>query len=207
MTFTKFVCWDVDRVRRVMGVEATQTADSIFLATHHPIAMYRQELIEIPSQVRYSEEQFLKDFLAEQDFAFVPVLGSSGTGKSHLIRWLAANIESTQKRRVLLIPKIGTNLKDIISLILEGMAGATFDEYRQRLNRATSTLTEAQAREQTLNQLAAAVGPNGRGDRTNLSDAQDYLVDVIDSFLYDPFFREHWLKDVAKSWGAIAGIL
>ncbi len=195
MTFTKFVCWDVDRVRRVMGVEATQTADSIFLATHHPIAMYRQELIEVPSRVRYSEEQFLNDFLAEQDFAFVPVLGSSGTGKSHLIRWLAANIASTQKRRVLLIPKIGTNLKDIISLILEGMAGATFDEYRQRLNRATSTLTEAQAREQTLNQLAAAVGPNGRGDRTNLSDAQDYLVDVIDSFLYDPFFREHWLKD------------
>jgi hypothetical protein len=195
MTFTKFVCWDVERVRRVMGVEATQTADSIFLATHHPIAMYRQELIEAPSQVRYSEQQFLKDFLAEQDFAFVPVLGSSGTGKSHLIRWLAANIESTQKRRVLLIPKIGTNLKDIISLILEGMAGATFDEYRQRLNRATSTLTEAQAREQTLNQLAAAVGPNGRGDRTNLSDAQNYLVDVIDSFLYDPFFREHWLKD------------
>jgi len=195
MTFTKFVCWDVERVRRVMGVEATQTADSIFLATHHPIAMYRQELIEVPSRVRYSEEQFLKDFLAEQDFAFVPVLGSSGTGKSHLIRWLAANIESTQKRRVLLIPKIGTNLKDIISLILEGMAGATFDEYRQRLNRATSTLTEAQAREQLLNQLAAAVGPNGRGDRTKLSEEQYYLVDVIDSFLYDPFFREYWLKD------------
>lgn len=195
MTFTKFVCWDVDRVRRVMGVEATQTPDSIFLATHHPIAMYRQELIEAPSRVSYSEEQFLKDFLAEQDFAFVPVLGSSGTGKSHLIRWLAANIESTQKRRVLLIPKIGTNLKDIISLILEGMEGASFDEYRQRLNRATSTLTEAQAREQLLNQLAAAVGPNGRGDRTQLSDVEIYLVGAVDPLLYDPFFREHWLKD------------
>ena len=195
MTFTKFVCWDVERVRRVMGVEATQTADSIFLATHHPIAMYRQELIEVPSRVPYSEKQFLKDFLAEQDFAFVPVLGSSGTGKSHLIRWLAANIESTQKRRVLLIPKIGTNLKDIISLILKGMAGATFDEYRQRLNRATSTLTEAQAREQLLNQLAAAVGPNGRGDRTQLSEVEGYLVGAVDSLLYDPFFREHWLKD------------
>ncbi|MEG4486148.1 protein DpdH [Microcoleus sp. D2_18a_B4] len=196
MTFTKFVCWDVDRVRRVMGVEATQTPDSIFLATHHPIAMYRQELIDAPSRVPYSEEQFLKDFLAEKDFAFVPVLGSSGTGKSHLIRWLAANIESTQKRRVLLIPKIGTNLKDIISLILEGMAGATFDEYRQRLNRATSSLTEAQAREQLLNQLAAAVGPNGRGDRNKLSDVEYYLVGAVDSFLYDPFFRkEYWLKD------------
>jgi hypothetical protein len=195
MTFTKFVCWDVDRVRRIMGVEATQTPDSIFLATHHPIAMYRQELIEAPSRISYSEEQFLKDFLAEKDFAFVPVLGSSGTGKSHLIRWLAANIKSTEKRRVLLIPKIGTNLKDIINLILEGMAGASFDEYRQRLNRATSTLTEAQAREQLLNQLAAAVGPNGRGDRTKLSDVEDYLVGAVDSLLYDPFFREHWLKD------------
>ena len=195
MTFTKFVCWNVDRVRRVMGVEATQTPHSIFLATHHPIAMYRQELIDAPSRVTYSEEQFLKDFLAEQDFAFVPVLGSSGTGKSHLIRWLAANIESTQKRRVLLIPKIGTNLKDILSLILEGMPGSTFDEYRQRLNRATSSLTEAQAREQLLNQLAAAVGPNGRGDRTKLSDVEDYLVGAVDSLLYDPFFRKHWLKD------------
>ena len=195
MTFTKFVCWDVDRVRRVMGVEATQTPDSIFLATHHPIAMYRQELIEAPSRVTYSESEFLKDFLAEQDFAFVPVLGSSGTGKSHLIRWLAANIASTPKRRVLLIPKIGTNLKDIISLILEGMAGASFDEYRQRLSRATSSLTEAQAREQLLNQLAAAVGPNGRGDRTKLSDVEDYLIGAVDSLLYDPFFRQHWLKD------------
>lgn len=95
----------------------------------------------------------------------------------------------------MLIPKIGTNLKDIISLILEGMEGASFDEYRKRLNRATSTLTEAQAREQLLNQLAAAVGPNGRRDRTKLSDEENYLVDVVDSLLYDPFFLEHWLKD------------
>lgn len=195
MTFTKFVCWDLDGVRRVMDVEATQTPDHIFLATHHPIAMYRQELIEAPSRIPYSEKQFLKDFLAERDFAFVPVLGSSGTGKSHLIRWLAANIKSTEKRRVLLIPKIGTNLKDIISLILEGMEGATFDEYRKRLNRATSSLTEAQAREQLLNQLAAAVGPNGRRDRTKLSELEDYLVGAVDSILYDPFFREYWLKD------------
>ncbi|MEP6516368.1 protein DpdH [Microcoleus vaginatus] len=193
--FTKFVCWELERVRWVMNVEATQTPDHIFLATHHSISMYRQELIEAPSRIPYSEEQFLKDFLAEKDFAFVPVLGSSGTGKSHLIRWLAANIKSTDKRRVLLIPKIGTNLKDIISLILEGMEGASFDEYRKRLNRATSTLTEAQAREQLLNQLAAAVGPNGQRDRAKLSELEDYLVDTVDSLLYDPFFRKHWLKD------------
>lgn len=195
MTFQNFVCWNLDRVRRIMNVEATQPPNHLFLATHYPIAMYRQELIEAPSRVEYNEENFLKDFLSEKDFAFVPVLGGSGTGKSHLIRWLAANIKSTDNRKALLIPKIGTNLKDIISLILEGMEGEKFDEYRDRLNRATSTLTEAQARVQLLNQLAAAVGPNGRHDRAKLSEMQDYLVDGIDSLLYDPFFREHWLKD------------
>jgi hypothetical protein len=195
MTFEKFVCWNLDRVRRVMDVEATQPPNHLFLATHHPIAMYRQELIEAPSRVAYDEERFFKDFLAEKDFAFVPVLGGSGTGKSHLIRWLAANIKSTDNRKVLLIPKIGTNLKDIIGLILEGMEGKKFDEYRDRLNRAASTLTETQARVQLLNQLAAAVGDNGKRDRTKLTDEQNYLVDELDSLLYDPFFREHWLKD------------
>ncbi len=133
--------------------------------------------------------------MASKDFAFVPVLGESGTGKSHLIRWLSANIQSTKKRKVILIPKIGTNLKDILGLILEGMEGNLFDEYRKRLNDATSSLTEAQAREQLLNQLAAAVGPNGRHDSAKLSETEIDLVEELGALLYDPFFREeHWLK-------------
>ncbi|MDP5016204.1 MAG: protein DpdH [Dolichospermum sp.] len=197
MTFEKFVCWNSENIRRVMDVEATQAENHIFLATHHPIKMYLQELIRDTSvRVPYNEQQFLKDFLAEKDFAFVPVLGTSGTGKSHLIRWLAANIQSTPQRKVLLIPKIGTNLKDIINLILQGMEGEKFDEYRQRINRATNTLTETQARIQLLNQLAAAVGDNGKRDKSKLTDEENYLIEELDSLLYDPFFREnYWLKD------------
>lgn len=197
MTFQNFVCWRSQQVQSIMNVEATQPPDHVFLATHHPVAMKRGELIKGDSEIRYSEEEFLRDFLATEDFAFVPVLGESGTGKSHLIRWLAANIESTDTRKVLLIPKIGTNLKDIIGLILniEGMEGEKFDEYQQRLNKATSTLTEVQARVQLLNQLAAAVGDKGKRDRSKLTDEQNYLVDELDSLLYDPFFREYWLKD------------
>lgn len=197
MTFQNFVCWHSDQVQHVMNVEATQPPEHVFLATHHPVAMKRKELIKGESEIYYSEEEFLRDFLATADFAFVPVLGATGTGKSHLIRWLAANIESTKKRRMLLIPKVGTNLKDIIDKILnlEGMDGAKFDEYRKRLNRATITLTEAQARVQLLNQLAAIVGDDRIRYRSQLTDVQDYLVEELDSLLYDPFFRGHWLKD------------
>lgn len=37
MTFEKFVCWNLEKVRRVMDVEATQPQNHIFLATHYPI--------------------------------------------------------------------------------------------------------------------------------------------------------------------------
>lgn len=198
MTFSKYVCWRPEMVRKVMDVEATQPDDHIFLATHHPIKMYRQPLTATQSKVPYDEEKFLKDFLETPDFAFVPVLGTSGTGKSHLIRWLYTRIRSIRQEphyRVLLIPKIGTNLRDIIERILAGLEGAEFDEYRNRLRQAANTLSEAEAREQLLANLAIAVGPSGRHDRTSLSEAQNYLVDVLPDFLFDPFFREHWLRN------------
>ncbi len=196
MTFQNFVCWNFDGVQRVMNVDATQPPDYVFLATHHPVAMKKGELIKGGTEIIYSEQEFLKDFLATQDFAFVPVLGSTGAGKSHLIRWLAANIKSTDKRKVLIIPKLGTNLKDIIEMILgiEGIEGEKFADYHQRIKRATSTLTELQAREQLLNQLALAVGINSQRDRSQITAIQDHLIKELDSLLYDPFFRQHWLK-------------
>lgn len=197
MTFQNYVCWRSENVHRILNIEATQSPDHIFLATHHPIVMKRGELISGGVETSYNENDFLKEFLASPDFAFVPVLGSSGTGKSHLIRWLKANIETTERRLVLLIPKLGTNLKDIIGMILNlpQLRGEKFDEYRLRLNQATNSLTEGETRQQLLNQLAIAVGDNNRRNRSRLTEVQDYLIGELNSLLYDPFFRQHWLKD------------
>ena len=111
MTFSKYACWKPAMVRQVMDVEATQPEEHIFLATHYPTKMYRQNL-EAQSRIPYNEESFLRDFLETPDFAFVPILGTSGTGKSHLIRWLYTRLRSICREphyRVLLIPKVGTN--------------------------------------------------------------------------------------------------
>ncbi len=198
MSFTNYVCWDKKRVQTILNVEAIENSDHVFLATHHPIKMRKNKLIRdlINEQTGefYREEEFLEDFLASQDFAFVPVLGNSGTGKSHLIRWLSANIQATKNRKVLLIPKIGTNLKDIIRMILDipELIEPHFQEYKNRLERATNTLDENEAREQLLNQLAIAI----QRERPNLTEIQEYLVEELSSLLYDPYFRkEHWLKN------------
>ena len=199
MTFSNYVCWREDMVRSVMDVEATLPPDHIFLATHHPTTMYRGDLTEKSVRIPYGEEQFLKDFLSSPDFAFVPILGTSGTGKSHLIRWLYTRLKATCKEpryRVLLIPKVGTNLKDIIRLILQDLEGSEFDDYRNRLNSTTSTVSESQAREQLLANLAIAVGASGSHDSSKLSDTQAYLEEALPSLLHDPFFRQqYWLRE------------
>jgi len=198
MTFSKFVCWKSDMVRQVMDVEATQPEDHIFLATHHPAKMYRQNLTEAQSRIPYDEENFLKDFLETPDFVFVPILGTSGTGKSHLIRWLYTRLKGVRKEphcRVLLIPKVGTNLRDILERILTGIEGSEFDEYRSRLRQATNALTEAEAREQLLANLAISVGLSGKSDISSLSEIEYEIAKGLPDLLRDPYFTEQfWLK-------------
>lgn len=197
MSFQNYICWQSSTIQKVFTIEATQAEKSIFLATHHPIKMKKSESILGEDDLAYTEDEFLADFLKSDDFAFVPVLGTSGTGKSHLIRWLSAKIESTETRKVLLIPKLGTNLKDIINLILDlpELQAEKFEEYRKRVQQSSNRLSEKEAREQFLNNLAIAVGENNRLDPQNLSEEEAFLVTELPSFLYDPHFRQHWLKD------------
>jgi hypothetical protein len=183
-----------------MDVEATHPPEHLFLATHHPISMYRQDLIEGTSKIAYTEEDFLQNFLAldiSTEPAFVPILGTSGTGKSHLIRWLYIRLKrlkrNDQSCKVLLIPKIGTNLKSIIESILEGMVGQEFDEYRLRLQSSSNSLTKEEACKQLLANLAIAVG---RPEEENLIEQGfEYIIDGLPALLDDPHFkREYWLK-------------
>ncbi|GAB6179920.1 hypothetical protein JCM14036_12390 [Desulfotomaculum defluvii] len=195
MTFQNVRCWDPDLVGKVMDTEALQISDAIFMATHHPAKMYRQDLRLADSHIAYDEKQFLVDFLDDKkDFVFTAVLGGSGTGKSHLIRWLSLSIPRNEKRRVLLIPKVGTNLREVIRLILQDMEGPQFDRYRERLEMTNQSLSENEAREVLLNQLAVAVGPNGPHASDELSDAEGYLQEELPNLLYDPFFRGLLLK-------------
>ncbi|QDV37414.1 protein DpdH [Tautonia plasticadhaerens] len=206
MPFRRFVCWQPAWVEQVMDTEALQPADHVFAATHHPVKMSRSTLTALyggdrpdrAAQAAYPEEQLLRDFLAPKEFAFVPVLGEAGTGKSHLIRWLASNVPRAANRHVLLIPKVDTNLRDVLDRILRlpGTDGPRFDDYRSRLFRATSELrTEREAREKLLNNLAVACGPNGPHQMRNLDEVQEYLVHNLPNLLYDPFFRDELLRD------------
>jgi hypothetical protein len=206
MPFERYLCWDPMWAERVMNTEALQPPPHVFLAVHHPVKMFQTTLTALykgqPSGrevSRYTEEQFLKELLKPKDFAFVPVLGNAGTGKSHLVRWIKENIPAAPNRHVLLIPKVDTNLKDVLARILN-LPGVKddpqFDDYRSRLRRAASELrTDKEAREKLLNNLAVACGENGPHKMQRLNEYQDEIAKKLPDLLYDPFFRDEFLKD------------
>jgi hypothetical protein len=194
MSFKGVVCWRAEMVAKAMDTEALQTSRALFLATHHPIRMYRASNVQGGKPEPDDEHRFLADFMKPKGWAFAAVLGASGTGKSHLIRWLDLNVPRDKHRKVMLIPKVGTNLRNIITQILEGMEGPRFDEYRNRLAGGAQERSEAASRFRLLTNLAYAVGESQERNR-QLSTLEAKLAKDLPNFLLDGVFRNYLLAD------------
>jgi hypothetical protein len=85
-------CWRRDDAEAMLRIEALSGDDTLFLATHSPI---RDFLVSGPKRQDLAEvtEAGLLDALSNsrRTHAFCVVQGDPGSGKSHLIRWLAVH--------------------------------------------------------------------------------------------------------------------
>jgi hypothetical protein len=188
-----------------MNTEALQPPVPVFLAVHHPVKMFRTSYASLyqgrveEALSPYTERRLLEELFRPKDFAFIPVLGNAGTGKSHLVRWLSLNVPRAENRHVLLIPKIDTNLWDVLYRMLHvpGVKGnPEFDEYRATLRKTERELqSEEHAREKLLYSLAIACGKNGPHKMQGLNSFQSDLVEHLPDLLTDPHFKEHWLRN------------
>jgi hypothetical protein len=192
-----YMCWNEDMIDKAMEPDALEIPEHIFLATHHPIKMYKETATDttVSSKIEFDEEGFLKDFLKAPHYIFSTILGEAGTGKTHLIRWLHSKLPPTEKRRVILIPRSGINLKRILEMILEGVEGPQFDQYRQKISSASENLTRERAIETLLNNIALAIGPNGAHGKQNLSEMEEYFVESLPDLFHDSFFRKILLHE------------
>ncbi len=192
-----YMCWNEDMIDKVMEPDALEIPEHIFLATHHPIKMYKETATDttVSAKIEFDEDSFLKEFLRPPHYIFSSILGDAGTGKTHLIRWLHSKLPTTEKRRVILIPRSGINLKRILEMILEGVEGPQFDQYHQKINSASENLTPERARETLLHNIAVAIGPNGAHGKQNLSEMEEYFVEALPDLFHDSFFRKILLQE------------
>ena len=123
----------------------------LLLFAHQPIKFLKRNIKHHDKAVKCGEEDLLKAFLTPHlpfGTLLIPIIGSSGIGKSHVIRWLEAKIKRQEdgvNRRIIRIPK-SASLKHVISLILEGMKGKNYDDLRTKLSHSKEQLNELRAK-------------------------------------------------------------
>ena len=196
-------------VNDCIRTEAEVIDDAVLLAVHEPMLLKSREVGTGTDQTR-SEQDLLDAFMtpAEDGSAVVvAITGDSGVGKSHMIRWLYAQLQRHPRRAqlvVVVVPKTAS-LRQVVERILAPLQGAEYDRLRHDLDRVTQSLgpeaaaqhlatalsIELRGREQQW--IAELQGGNAsdRSLRAQVSHARG-LQKVL--FQHETF--EHWLKPV-----------
>lgn len=203
--------------------EAETVDEAVFLAVHQPMAFRRLDVGAGRAEGDpKSEQDLLAEFMTEQlpeGRLILPIVGSSGVGKSHVIRWIDAQLRrraDRDRRHIIRIPK-GTSLKGVLTLLLKDLDGPAYDRFREALLGAREQLEpKLAARHLLLNlrhrleQEAEAAALRIREGRPLPDDKRmkDYGdPQALPMLLGDSALEaEHWLSRRDGSKGVIAHI-
>lgn len=123
-------------------VTEAETADvAVFLAVHQPMRLVRRHLRGQTEPEEKKEADLLEALLAKNpasDTLLVPIVGNSGVGKSHMIRWLDAHLQNSDDgvlRHIVRIPK-SASLRRVLELILEKLPDERYEALRKELTSA-----------------------------------------------------------------------
>src|SRR6266568_4996344 len=196
-TFQGYTCWSVPDALETISTEAVHPSPEVFLATHAPLKIRKRSLTHTEDGAGgfVSELDVRQDFLGRLPHGRVllmPVIGETGTGKSHLVRWVKETMPHKPHQRLVYLKKTQTNLSSLVRELLMDMPGQPFDDIRQSIGRITNDLTEHELAEQLLDSLALAIASatpdEGRGDQSALCGEHG-----LPALLRDPHLRRHFL--------------
>lgn len=135
----------LEAINHCIRTEAETVDDAVLLAVHEPMPLKVREVGTGAEQSR-TERDLLDAFMVPADdgsAVVVAITGDSGVGKSHMIRWLHAQLQRHPQRDrfvIVLVPKTAS-LRQVIELMLAPLEGQDYVRLRQELGRATDTLS------------------------------------------------------------------
>ncbi|WP_410820448.1 protein DpdH [Micromonospora sp. 050-3] len=156
-SFPGYVCWSRTDVADTINTEAVHADPAVFLATHRPLAVVRQAWGSSEPGEKVDEHTVLDDFTNRPPtggIVLMPIMGESGTGKSHLVRWVQQQLHDTSKRRVIYLRKTETSLSSLIRTLLADLQGQHFQDIRDRVSRTLGQYDEQALPHELLDRLA-----------------------------------------------------
>jgi hypothetical protein len=195
--FSRYRCWDPAVAAATLSTEAVSPSPAVFFATHAPLRIYRSLADGGRPDTRgtpVDEEEVRRDFLTRptaSGILLMPVIGQSGTGKSHLVRWVKEKTPSTERRQVIYLPKTRTSLKAVVKTLLAEVEGSELDQLKADVDRMSSELDQAGLERRLLNELqeAIAVAEPALGPARVLAGPGGLAV-----LLLDPHVRSYLLR-------------
>ena len=167
------------RLSEVVRIDTITSSYGDFMATHVPFKQIQlqKEYDSAAASKTYTEEQIYKKVVLnpKNQHQFVLVIGSSGAGKSHLIRWFDAKIErqKPESEVVLFVRRSDNTLKGTIKQLLEKPEVASIQnkDLYERLVNATSTISESKLMNAIYHQFIVEIEDDNGEDIDYINNA------------------------------------
>lgn len=191
-------------INHCINHEAEGAHDAVLLAVHQPTPLsYR--IISSDRKLDTTEDE-LFNYLVSDDVPsgvhLVPITGASGVGKSHMVRVLAARMQSINSdgRYVIIrIPK-SASLRNVVESILDKLPGndyadvrASFSKAVEEVNLETAVISFQSQLNIALIDLAKVLRTRVKSDPTNaaLKEQCGHALE-LPNFMADPVLVDHF---------------
>lgn len=185
------------RIGEVIRIDTVTSTQADFLATHVPVSnIHIKKKWDSKTEQIFSEEQVFNKFVLnpKNEHQFIIVIGSSGAGKSHLIRWFAARLEQSapDNEVVLFVRRSDNSLKGTIKQLLElpEVANIPNKAVYDRLVRATSTIDNKKLKDMIYQNFIVEI-KNDESDEILSNNEKKRLI----ALLQDEQFQTRLMKE------------
>ena len=161
--FRRFHCWTTAVVQEtVFGDIASLGLDSdpVFLAAHVSLPVHHLHGVQLEDA--QGELALLRALTSSFGVAgqntLIAVTGPSGSGKSHLVRWVHAQLpEAPDRYYVVYVPKALETLRGLLEHILSRMPGTEADAVRAELEKAVGQKSPEELADELVDRLKSVL--------------------------------------------------